>query len=67
MSAFLTAGEVIELTGYKAAKKQIEWLTRNGVKHWVPATGRPVVPRSAIDGAPAADKESLPFEPAYVA
>lgn len=48
---FLTADELRELTGYKVAAAQIRWLTRNGVRHWIAATGRPVVPRSAIDGS----------------
>jgi len=67
MSAFLTREEIIDLTGYKVRPKQIEWLLRNGVRHWVAATGRPVVPRSAIDGTPQSDQESKPFEPRYVA
>jgi len=48
---FLTADDLRELTGYRTAAAQIRWLTRNGIKHWVAATGRPVVPRSAIDGS----------------
>ncbi len=58
---FLTRDEVHQLTGYKISKKQIEWLTRNGVRHWVPATGRPVVPRSAITGENKANDDEEPF------
>lgn len=47
---FLTPDELRELTGYRTASAQIRWLTQNGVKHWIAATGRPVVPRAAIDG-----------------
>lgn len=64
---FLTREEIAELTGYKACKKQVEWLTRNGVRHWVAKTGRPVVPRSAIDGAPKPSDDQQPFELGYVA
>lgn len=48
--AFLTATELIDMTGYKMPSKQIAWLTRNGLKHWVSRTGRPVVPRAAVEG-----------------
>ena len=47
---FLTREQMIELTGYKQAPNQIAWLARNGVRHWVAGTGRPVVPRSGLDG-----------------
>ncbi len=48
---FLTPEEIRELTGYRSAARQIRWLTDNGVRHWVARTGRPVVPKSAIDGS----------------
>lgn len=67
MSAFLTEAEKQELTGYKVPKCQIRWLTQNGVRHWVAATGRPVVPRSAIDGSPNSTDDLPPAEPRYVA
>jgi hypothetical protein len=67
MTIFLTADELIELTGYKLSRCQVRWLIKNGVKHWVPATGRPVVPRSAIDGASPVNEDSQPFEPNYAA
>lgn len=47
---FLTADELRELTGYQTAAAQIRWLTANGIRHWIAKTGRPVVPKSAIDG-----------------
>jgi hypothetical protein len=64
---FLTRDELAELTGYKVAKCQITWLIRNGVKHWVAKTGKPQVPRSAIDGTAKSPDDSQPFEPRYVA
>lgn len=64
---FLTRDELEMLTGYKVAKCQIAWLTRNGVKHWIARTGKPQVPRSAIDGTPKSPDDSQPFEPRYVA
>lgn len=43
---FLSAAELLELTGYKRHADQRRWLT---VRHWVfetAATGRPVVAKS---------------------
>lgn len=48
---FLTPAELAELTGYKIPAYQVRWLVRNGVRHWINRAGRPVVPRSAIDGS----------------
>ena len=64
---FLSPDQIRELTGYKTPRCQIAWLVRNGVKHWIAATGRPVVPKSAIDGGGSPDQEFKPFEPRYVA
>jgi hypothetical protein len=52
MSALLTDEEVAQLTGYKRGALQAAWLLEHGIKHWRNACGRPVVPRSAIDGGP---------------
>lgn len=46
MTAFLTTQEVEQLTGYVKPSKQIQWLTRNRVPHYVNRFGRPVVNRS---------------------
>jgi hypothetical protein len=64
---FLTRAELIDLTGYKTPKKQIAWLTKNGVRFWIAATGQPKVPVSAIDGTSKAVNDEQPFEPKYVA
>ena len=61
---FLSANEVSELTGRSARKLQIEALRTMGIPFWVNAIGRPVVPRSAIEGkkdsAPPARKRWTP-------
>lgn len=44
--AFLTPTELVTLTGYKLPGKQIAWLRKNGLHHWINAAGRPVVPRT---------------------
>ena len=47
---FLTEDEMATLTGRQWKSKQIEWLKRAGVPHWVNAAGRPIVARAAITG-----------------
>lgn len=64
---FLTPAEIRMLTGYKLPGKQAEWLRKNGVRHWIPATGRPVVPRSAIDGSGQSGKDDGGLELGEVA
>lgn len=53
-NTFLAADEVSELTGRRAHKLQIETLRKQGVPFWLNAAGKPVVPRSAIEGKPGA-------------
>jgi hypothetical protein len=64
---FLTAAELAELTGYKLPGKQRAWLARNGIAHWVNAAGRPVVPRAAIEGRPAAANDEPEWQPRVMA
>lgn len=45
---FLNADELRELTGYKTAARQIQWLRSHGIVFYVNALGRPVVPKDAI-------------------
>ena len=40
---FLTADDLIELTGYKRASLQVAWLRKAGVRHYLRKDGRPVV------------------------
>lgn len=47
---FLTRDELQQLTGYKRSADQIRWLRDRGVHFFVAATGRPSVPRAAIEG-----------------
>ena len=52
MSTFLNEDELETLTGYVKPSKQIEWLKRNGVPHWVNAAGYPVVKADQMDKRP---------------
>ena len=47
--AFLTPGEVAELTGYVKPSKQIARLTARGIPHEVNRFGRPIVPRDILN------------------
>ena len=58
MSAFLTPAELEQLTGYVKPSKQIEWLRRHGVPHFVNAAGRPVV-RADLGGGQAPARYEL--------
>lgn len=49
---FLTPEELRQLTGYVKPSKQIEWLRRKGVPHFVNAAGRPVVRANLMDKQP---------------
>lgn len=42
---FLTADELIEITGCKMTKGQRDWLDRNGWKYVLNAANRPIVGR----------------------
>lgn len=50
MSAFLQANDLAILTGRKVKSKQIEALRKMGIKFFVNACGKPVVPVAAIEG-----------------
>lgn len=48
MSLFLSADEVLELTGYRRYSKQREALDCNAVPYFIAASGRPVVLKEAL-------------------
>lgn len=52
MSPFLDAVQLRELTGYVKPSKQIEWLRKNAIPHFVNAAGRPVVQAALMDKVP---------------
>jgi hypothetical protein len=49
-ATFLSIDELIVLTGRKVKSKQVESLRRMGLPFFVNASGRPVVPRTAVEG-----------------
>lgn len=70
LDTFLKPEEVAELTGIRTGRAgktrlelQIAWLRTSGLRFWVNACGRPIVPRTAIDGRPS---EAPPASTAWV-
>lgn len=61
MSIRLSREEVRELTGTPQRRRQIEFLRRNGIRHYVDSYGWPVVLRSAIE--PAAARQATDWTP----
>ncbi|HEY1724001.1 MAG TPA: DUF4224 domain-containing protein [Steroidobacteraceae bacterium] len=45
---FLTREQLEELTGYRQPARQIGWLRKNGVQHFVRADGHPTVRADSI-------------------
>lgn len=45
----LTNKQLEHLTGYRQHAAQIRWLQRNGVRHYVSASGEPRVLESAVE------------------
>jgi len=52
MSLCLSRAEIAELTRSKLKAKQLEFLCRNGIRHYIDAHGWPVVTRAAVEGMP---------------
>ncbi|CAD1792761.1 hypothetical protein AE929_09525 [Xanthomonas arboricola] len=61
----LSRYEVKGLTGTPYIDRQLLFLVSNGIRHYVDLNGRPVVLRSTIEGAPAADAgtEAVAWKP----
>lgn len=51
VTTFLTTEELVILTGRHRAAHQVRALREMGIACWVNAAGRPIVPRSAVEGA----------------
>ena len=50
MSLCLSRDELAELTRTRLKRKQVEFLRKNGIRHYVDAHGWPVVTRAAVEG-----------------
>lgn len=50
MGLCLSRDEIAELTRAQTRKRQIAFLTRNGIRHYVDGHGWPVVTHAAVEG-----------------
>jgi len=58
---FLTPDELITLTGCRRPSGQIRWLRAHQIRHWVNATGHPVIARAWI--VDRVDHDGMPNTP----
>ena len=66
MSIFLEKSDVAILTGKKLKSQQVDALRRMGILFYVNASGRPVVPKSAVEGKETSDKPTPSWEPSIL-
>jgi hypothetical protein len=62
---FLTREEVIELTGYKQAAKQVEHLRRQRIPFHTNRCGQPIVARALLEGGGGAKSTSAKTSKAW--
>lgn len=60
MSLCLSRDEIAELTRAQTRRRQVAFLVRNGIRHYVDAYGWPVVTRSAVEGNQSAAQDAGP-------
>ncbi len=58
--AQLTEDDLVSVTGYEHAKRQRDWLQRNGVGYLVRADGHPITTWGALDAAMSGHREAEP-------
>lgn len=63
MSLCLSRTEIAELTRAQTRKRQIAFLTRNGIRHYIDAHGWPVVTRAAVEGMPEPAQDRPAWKP----
>lgn len=63
MSITLSRDEVAELTRAQTRRRQIAFLLRNGIRHYVDGSGWPVVLRAAVEGSQATAQDALRWSP----
>ncbi|KRG47390.1 hypothetical protein ARC20_03420 [Stenotrophomonas panacihumi] len=56
----LSRDELRDLTGTPIRARQLQFLLRNGIRHYIDLNGRPVVMRSTVTGTPQADAGAAP-------
>ena len=68
MSLFLTEPELVELTGYRQAAKQVAHLRLQRIPHHLNRAGHPRVARAILEGSKvAASKAPTSWSPSWAA
>ena len=59
----LSRDEIAELARSPQRKRQVAFLVRNGIRHYIDAYGWPVVTRAAVEGERESKKASVEWMP----
>lgn len=59
----LSRDEIAELTRAQTRRRQVDFLCRNGIRHYVDAHGWPVVTRVAVEGSSAPAQDAAAWRP----
>jgi hypothetical protein len=62
---WLSDDELYQFTGYRRTTRQVGWLLKNNVKHYVNALNKVRVPRDAIGVVPSAQRQRRKTEPDF--
>lgn len=63
VSLCLTREEIAELARTPQRKRQVAFLRKNGIRHYVDANGWPVVTRAAVEGMREAEQDRPAWTP----
>lgn len=66
MSIFLEPDDVAILTGKKTKSGQVDALRRMGIAFFVNPSGRPVVPKSAVEGREKVEEPKSTWKPSVL-
>jgi len=67
VSLCLSRNEIAELTRAKTRKRQVAFLVKNGIRHYVDDYGWPVVTRAAVEGTLDTSQPRKKWQPAKAA
>lgn len=60
---FLSRDDIAVMTRTPFRKRQVEFLVRNGIRHYVDGHGWPVVAWAALDGQAKPETQTPPWKP----
>jgi hypothetical protein len=62
MGICLSREEIAELARTPQRKRQIEFMRKNGIRHYIDANGWPVVTRAAVEGESGSEQAVQPWK-----